>query len=528
MSKAARSALLLCTTGMAVAVVACGDQSSNIDVPPLQVTTATTGDQLDPDGYAVSVNGADPMSVGVNDTLIIGDASPGPQVVELSGVAPNCVVQGSGTDTVTVAAGATASANFQITCAAVQAGDGQVQVTASTTGSSLDPDGYDVLLDGRRVGTVAAQGSATLGGVAAGSHTVGLDGIAPNCQPAGDNPQNVAVVADSTVMAPFAITCATGSSGSIAKWTSVRPPNTALMFDVWGSSSSDFWAVGTDRDGGNAGVIEHYDGGQWSEQVRLPDIQLDAVWGSGPDDVYAVGGHNASPAGAIVHYDGQSWTEISGPSVASPGDTLVLWQSIFGLSAHDIYVVGAGYSPTLTPLAAHFDGTQWTTFTLPNTVHHELLDVWASSPQDVFVSGVIRDPATGEDTSNDLGLVLHFDGATWTETTQGGPTAHLKAVWGTGPSNVYIVGDPGVILHWDGSAWHDGPRLITAALHEIWGSGPDNVYAVAARGFILRFDGTSWSKVDSPVRLDLFGLWGSGPTDAWSVGRKGVIVHGTP
>ena len=255
--------------------------------------------------------------------------------------------------------------------------------------------------------------------------------------------------------------------------------------------------------------------------------KLDAVWGTGPSDVYAAGAHNDKLAGALLHYDGTTWSEIAGPSITpAPGDTLVLWQSVWGLSGSDIYLVGAAYGTSWTPLIAHFDGQQWSLFTLPNTTDREPLDVWGTSPQNLYVVGVLHgipDPKN----VNDQGLILHWDGSSWAETIRPQMGVHLKAVWGTATDNVYAVGDPGVIAHWNGTVWQDEPRLITTALHEIWGTGADNVYAVAARGHILRFDGAKWSEMTSPTGHDMFGIWGSSSSDAWVVGSTGVILRGT-
>ena len=218
---------------------------------------------------------------------------------------------------------------------------------------------------------------------------------------------------------------------------------------------------------------------------------------------------------------------MTGPSFTPPpGDTLVIWQSVWGLSGSNVYVVGSSYGTRFTALVGHYDGSRWTLVTLPSTVDREPLDIWGTSPQDLYVSGVLHDPADTS-TAHDRGLVLHYDGAGWTESLHGPDGVHLKAVWGASADNVYVVGDPGVIFRWDGASWTEQPQLITTALHEIWGTSADNIYVVAARGHILHFDGTQWSEMDSPTTNDLYGLWGSAPDDAWTVGNGSVIVHGT-
>ncbi len=44
------------------------------------------------------------------------------------------------------------------------------------------------------------------------------------------------------------------------------------------------------------------------------------------------------------------------------------------------------------------------------------------------------------------GTVVHFDGTQWTA-QQSGVTEHLFRVWGTGPTDVFAVGDHGLVLH---------------------------------------------------------------------------------
>ena len=159
---------------LAAVVFACNDSSggTNVDVPPLEITTVTSGSDLDPDGYLATVDGGTPTPIGINDTAIVGDASTGQHVVALSGVASNCRLEGSGSDTVAVADGSTADAGFSITCEPASSGEGQIQVSTATTGSNVDADGYAVL------GSIPSTGTSSVGGVSAGSHTIGLDSVA--------------------------------------------------------------------------------------------------------------------------------------------------------------------------------------------------------------------------------------------------------------------------------------------------------------------------------------------------------------
>jgi len=63
-------------------------------------------------------------------------------------------------------------------------------------------------------------------------------------------------------------------------------PTTTQLNDVWGSSSSDIFAVG------DYSTILHYDGSAWSAMNygATNSISLFGVWGSSGSDVFAVGG----------------------------------------------------------------------------------------------------------------------------------------------------------------------------------------------------------------------------------------------
>lgn len=55
------------------------------------------------------------------------------------------------------------------------------------------------------------------------------------------------------------------------------------LFGVWGSGSSDVWAVGL------GGTILHWNGSAWARLMSVTSSDLYGVWGSGTSDVWAVG-----------------------------------------------------------------------------------------------------------------------------------------------------------------------------------------------------------------------------------------------
>src|SRR5205085_9233599 len=84
----------------------------------LTITTGTSGSELDPDGYTVTVDGSPGQPLGINASISIANLAAGTHSVELTGVAPNCSVTGDNPRTVTISAGATTATTFAVSCSA--------------------------------------------------------------------------------------------------------------------------------------------------------------------------------------------------------------------------------------------------------------------------------------------------------------------------------------------------------------------------------------------------------------------------
>ena len=82
----------------------------------IRISTTTTGVDLDPDGYRVSVDGGAGAVVGVNDGLVVPGLNPGSHTVSLGGTAFNCTVSSANPRSVVVVKDATADLVFAIRC----------------------------------------------------------------------------------------------------------------------------------------------------------------------------------------------------------------------------------------------------------------------------------------------------------------------------------------------------------------------------------------------------------------------------
>jgi hypothetical protein len=83
----------------------------------LTVVTSTTGFNLDPDTFTVTIDGTVSKAIAINGSTTFSVPA-GANPVALSGVASNCIVSGANPRTVTVAAGGASTTTFAVTCGA--------------------------------------------------------------------------------------------------------------------------------------------------------------------------------------------------------------------------------------------------------------------------------------------------------------------------------------------------------------------------------------------------------------------------
>lgn len=220
-------------------------------------------------------------------------------------------------------------------------------------------------------------------------------------------------------------------------WSGELTPfsRTATSFtNVWGSGPSDVWFVGLNRtylpydnvmEFREKGIILHWDGARYVSYETGVDMHLNGVWGSGPNDVWAVGGNYGH--GVITHWDGNWWTTVPSPDVHL--------DAVRGTSSTNVWAVGI-YGTTL-----HWNGTAWSEF--PNPLSNTLSyfdDVWTSGPNDVWVAGGGNIPWVSQ------GTLMHWDGTSWSLAVQG-TTPYLTSIWASSPTDVWAMGQWGTILH---------------------------------------------------------------------------------
>jgi len=191
---------LLCAATLALA--ACStDGPTTPAVGQVRVTVSTTGPDMDPDGYTLTLDDTATAVVQSNGVATFPSVRAGQHSVAMSGLAVNC--SAAAVPSVDVAPGATADVNASVTCVQLV---GALRVTAPTTG--VDPDvAYLLYLDQDAPRLLLANDTLAFPNLVSGNHSLRIAGIAPNCALAASATQTASVTFGTTNVARFDVAC---------------------------------------------------------------------------------------------------------------------------------------------------------------------------------------------------------------------------------------------------------------------------------------------------------------------------------
>jgi hypothetical protein len=310
------------------------------------------------------------------------------------------------------------------------------------------------------------------------------------------------------------------------RWAQERtaaPGNSSSLNSVTLTSEANGWAAGTYANGHvTHALVEHWNGTSWVRQP-IPEpggagrsTSLYGVAAISASQAWVVGNYR-SPDGhlrtLIAAWNGAAWRQVASPNPggARRDDRLT---SVTSISASDVWAVGYYQDATSARrvLVLHWDGTSWRQVPAPSPGKSRgamLFGVTAISASDVWAVGYLIRPGPSI-------LVLHWDGQSWTRSVTPGPGSSgdvLSGVAGSSPSNVWAVGHSqrrsgqtaGLILHWNGATWTllpspapdpgDSARLIgvtTSSAGNAWAVGTYSTPNGYAQGLFLHWNGRNW------------------------------------
>ncbi len=282
-------------------------------------------------------------------------------------------------------------------------------------------------------------------------------------------------------------------------------------------TSTDAWAVGNflgpGEDDGQVMLAERWNGSAWS-QVPTPNVvrfdeKLNAVSAAAANDVWAVGSTNrtgfATTDPLAAHWDGTNWTIV--PTPATTGGAKSILFGVANLSGGNAWAVGR--SKANRALVEHWTGSAWTIIPTPDPVApagstfsgSTLTAVSARAANDIWAVGYST--ALKGTNSNSFTLTMHWNGSAWTIVPSPNPAIPT-------PSGVRQTLN-GVVEISPNDAWAVGGTT------DISGFQP-------AKPIAMHWNGTAWSVATLPNLGSggaLSSVTASSPTSVWAAGPAG-------
>lgn len=334
-------------------------------------------------------------------------------------------------------------------------------------------------------------------------------------------------------------------------WEVLRPlPVGYNLYDIWGESSANVWAVGM------YGTIVNWDG-ETVRQVDSPTKEtLSGLDGWGPDDIYAVG------FGDLIHYDGRTWNRLEhyedrdiDDVLCSPDGRLYLaggvglwYRDEFG--THSIDGLPNGYAKVmwLGPdglLRIGIEDQLWLVENDTAALEQEFTDGeilfgdgkflaleyptgfcsfytyssrgnWEGSGQFIHGARAILDK--GEVVYANNGGIQHSGGYGW-HNTEG---RWIYKLAHCGESEILACGHAGTLLHgvissFDVEYQEGFDEIGYRSIKSMAGTGPDNIWAGEYWGRVLHFDGETW-------QIEFSGLSGDHNVTRLQVDDEGWVI----
>lgn len=303
--------------------------------------------------------------------------------------------------------------------------------------------------------------------------------------------------------------CSACSSPASNPWTLVGHRLPAALLSVWGSNAHDVYAVGGDLGTGGGPQVVHWDGSAWSHLATGQTGNLWWVFGFANGPIYMGG-----DGGMILRYESGVFTRMSTPGINT---VFGLW----GSSPDDMWAVGGAVGGANGAFAWRLQGDTWVDAgLLPST--------FAST--DVIWKMVGRNASDAWMVATN-GNTLRWDGAALSLVATGAGES-LFTVSADADRYVAVGGfGTGIVLENTGTGWTNAspspssPGLIGVAL------SAHGDYAVGQEGAVYSRDG-AWSEVKTGANLDesFHSVWVDDTGGVWAVGGQVLtlpLVDGT-
>jgi hypothetical protein len=306
-----------------------------------------------------------------------------------------------------------------------------------------------------------------------------------------------------------------------------------LLSSIWGSSPNDVYAVGHCED--NDGQFWHYNGVKWEfknlfQFVEQSSWNLQKVYGFGVNDFWVIGARDRSIAGyeykeSLILQNNGSWIDHK-----LKFDSYIT--DLTGTSSRDIWACGTN------GVILHYNGNRWKTDTikikkLPLNTDYVLAGIlkienetvivaWTYNPflqrrEQYYIRGTIDNWMIIDSTI--------FTVNNWGEEERWGD----QGLFRTKSGEIFSYGTYGI---WSLSTTWIQRLRINYTIRDLYGMSNNYLIAVADFGRILFYNGSEWTELRNLItnqeRIHFYSVWTNGE-EIFLLGvdnRSTFILHG--
>ena len=157
-------------------------------------------------------------------------------------------------------------------------------------------------------------------------------------------------------------------------------------FKTWGTSSSDFYMVGMN------GAIAHYNGTSWSLMTSNTTCQLDDIYGTDANHIWATGTTIADGHCVVLQCNGSTWTTLY-DNTKVPANDVQGFYTVWAYEATKIFLAGQSWIRSMNVSDGTFQ-------VLDSLSHYEAMRIRGRNQNDIFQAGYGSE-------------VMHYNGNSW-------------------------------------------------------------------------------------------------------------------
>jgi hypothetical protein len=302
------------------------------------------------------------------------------------------------------------------------------------------------------------------------------------------------------LLASMAAACseAPEPEGSERQWVVVKEELDSALISIWGTDENDVWAVGGDR--GEGPLILHWDGQSFETIDSGATGDLWWVHGFAEGPVFMGGA-----GGSILRYEDGAFTPTATPS----SDVTVF--GLWGSSPEDMWAVGGADGGADGAFAWRLEGDSWVEaaeFPEELAAGSSLWKVWGSAADDVWMVGT-------------AGVTVHWDGASFEAGSVGGGESLFTVHYGGGRFAAVGGSAAGLVFENDGGGWQrkdDDPLYALVGVQLV---DARHGYAVGRFGAFVEEREGEWLEAEGPATIrTLHSIWADPQGGLWTVGGE--------